>query len=179
MERPLFRWNVARIRSEFAERLDDTEFLELAAHELSFRSSSAAQTLHRQVRERIKELRGRVVSSDSTATTREAVSPGFLTPEALRRPAGNIEEWPRNLLAAWIALEVLSPQTFRKAEDLVDGDHRRLARIRRGSLPWEGNGERSRPNKKLFYQVVLGVVRMREASEELLRRYTDRRSHAR
>jgi hypothetical protein len=49
MERPLFRWNVARISGEFAERLDDMKFLELAAHELSFRSSSAAQTLHRQV----------------------------------------------------------------------------------------------------------------------------------
>ena len=55
----------------------------------------------------------------------------------------------------------------------MDGDHGRLARIRRGWLPWEGDGERSRPNKKLFYQVVLGVVRMREASEELLRRYAD------
>lgn len=173
MERPLFRWNVARIRSEFVERPDDMEFLEFAAHELSFRSSSAAQTLHGQVSERIKELRRRVVSDDATATTREAASTGRLAPEPLQRAAGDVEEWPRNLLAAWIALEVLSPQTFRKAEDLVDGDHRRLVRIRRGSLPWEGDGERSRPNKKLFYQVVLGVVRMREASEELLRRYAD------
>lgn len=107
MERPLFRWNVARIRSEFAERLDDMEFLELAAHELSFRSSSAAQTLHGQVSERIKELRRRVVSDDATATTREAASTGRLAPEPLQRPAGDVEEWPRNLLAAWIALEVL------------------------------------------------------------------------
>ena len=114
MERPLFRWNVARIRSEFAERLHDMEFLELAVHELSFRSSNAAQTLHRQVSERIKELRGREASDDSTATAREAASTGPLAPEPLRRPAGNVEEWPRNLLAAWIALEVLSPQTFER-----------------------------------------------------------------
>jgi hypothetical protein len=163
MERPFFRWNVNKIKTELADRMDDLEFLKSAAHELSFRSSIAAQTLRRQVSERIEQLRVPAGGRRSSTTTE---------PSAPVR-AARLEEWPSNLLAAWIALEVLSPQTFRKADDLVDGDHKRLARIGRGPLPWENNGERSRPNRKLFYQLVLGVVRMREASEKLLRRYAD------
>lgn len=173
MERPLFKWKVDRIRSEFTDRLDDMAFLELAAHELSFRSTLAARTLRRQINERIEQLRRRTGSAVSSTRTRPPASPQpAISESTLHRPA-HVEEWPRNLLSAWIALEVLSPQTFRKVEDLVDSDHKRIARLARSPLPWANGGEPSRPKKKLFYQVLLGVVRMREASNELLSRYTD------
>ena len=52
----------------------------------------------------------------------------------------------RQLLRAWIALEVLAPpQVFRKPADLADGDARRIANLSApGPLPWE-RGEPSRP----------------------------------
>jgi len=83
---------------------------------------------------------------------------------------------PRAILDAWIALEVLSPQTFDKPEDLIDGDRRRVAHFdQRPRLPWEDGGELARPNTRLFYQVVLGAIRMDLATESLLKAFGDRR----
>ena len=59
------------------------------------------------------------------------------------------------ILAAWTALEALSPQTYRRPEDLAGGDRGCVARLSVGRLPWE-LGERSRPNYQLYYQVPLG-----------------------
>jgi hypothetical protein len=79
------------------------------------------------------------------------------------------------ILDAWTALEVLSPQTFRKPEDLASGDRRAVASLDSGKLPWEGIGEKSRPNTRLFYQVVLGTVDFGAAVERLLSLYADSR----
>ena len=50
------------------------------------------------------------------------------------------------VVSAWIALEVLSPQTFRYPTDLVDGDRRRIADFSKLDtlLPWE-RGEKAIP----------------------------------
>jgi len=76
---------------------------------------------------------------------------------------------PERVLSSWTALEVLSPQSFRKPEDLVAGDKYRIANISRGSLPWENGGERSRKNYRMYYQIVLGTVQMPPSTELLLR----------
>ena len=85
-----------------------------------------------------------------------------------------ITDDPVAVLDAWTALEVLSPQTFNKPEDLADGDRRRIADFSRG-LPWEGQGEKARPKTRLFYHVVLGAVRLDLATETLLKAFGDRR----
>jgi hypothetical protein len=80
-----------------------------------------------------------------------------------------------DLLSTWIALEVLSPpQAYRKAADLADGDARRIADLEKlPSLPWE-RGEKARPNTRLFYQVVIGSIRMENATAKLLEIYNDK-----
>lgn len=85
-----------------------------------------------------------------------------------------ITDNPVDILDAWTALEVLSPQTFNKPEDLADGDRRRIADFSRG-LPWEGQGEKARRNTRLFYHVVLGAVRLELATVTLLKAFGDRR----
>ncbi len=87
-------------------------------------------------------------------------------------PVGNS---PIEILKAWTALEALSPQTFRKPEDLVNGDPRAVARLDNGRLPWSGAGERARPRTRLFYQILLGTVDMEAAVAALLTRYHDGR----
>ena len=52
------------------------------------------------------------------------------------------EDATSSILAAWIALEALSPQTYRRPEDLASGDKRCVANIS-PQLPWNQN-ERSR-----------------------------------
>lgn len=59
----------------------------------------------------------------------------------------------RAILAAWTALEALSPQSYKRPEDMVSGDRSRLLLLERGVL-W-GPEVRSKPSHKLYFEVVL------------------------
>lgn len=86
-----------------------------------------------------------------------------------------IDNVPVSILKAWTALEALSPQTFLKPEDLVNGDRRAVASLDTGRLPWSGEGEQARPKSRLFYQILLGTVDMEGAIAALLTQYSDGR----
>lgn len=73
---------------------------------------------------------------------------------------------PSAILAAWTALEALSPQTYRRPEDRAAGDRRCVADLGRGPLPWT-TGERSRPKRQLYYEIYLGAVHMDLATDRL------------
>ena len=72
-------------------------------------------------------------------------------------------------------MEVLSPPSFRRPEDLAGGDKYRVAQFNRDTVPWENGGERSRQNQRLNYQVILGSIDMEAATSALLKVYTDTR----
>ncbi len=88
----------------------------------------------------------------------------------LPRPSGASADEPSSVLASWIALEALSPQTYRRPADLVSGDQRCVAALDGGELPWE-RGERSRPKQQLYYQIVLGSIPMDSATDELIKAF--------
>jgi hypothetical protein len=69
-------------------------------------------------------------------------------------------------------LEVLSPFAYVRPEDSAGGDRTRVATLSESALPWE-RGEGSRPNLRLYYQVVLGSIKMERAVERLIERYGD------
>jgi hypothetical protein len=71
-------------------------------------------------------------------------------------------------------LEVLSPPAYVRPEDLAGGDRMRIATLSESALPWE-RGEKSRPNQRLYYQVILGSVKMEPAVERLIEQYGDTR----
>ena len=71
-------------------------------------------------------------------------------------------------------MEVLSPPTYVRSEDLAGGDKGRVVALSEQTLPWE-RGEKSRPNQRLYYQVVLGSVKMESAIGRLIERYGDSR----
>lgn len=81
---------------------------------------------------------------------------------------------PADILSAWTALEVLSPQGFKKETDLVGEDRSAIANFEREPLPWE-SGHKSRPKKVLYYELYLGVMPMEPAVDALLRVYADKR----
>jgi hypothetical protein len=91
-----------------------------------------------------------------------------------RQSLPSITNRPDEILSAWTALEVLSPQAFRRPEDLAGGDRTRVTELKGAALPWE-RGERSRPNQRLYYQVVLGSIKMEPAFELLTERYAETR----
>ena len=79
-----------------------------------------------------------------------------------------------NVLKSWTALEVLSPQTFQKFEDLAYGDKKLIATLNSPVLAWENGGETPPKNKKLYYQVVIGVLDYSKAIQLLLDKYNDK-----
>jgi hypothetical protein len=89
-------------------------------------------------------------------------------------PSPPITNRPEEVLSAWTALEVLSPPAYVRPEDLAGGDRTRVATLSGSALPWE-RGERSRPNQRRYYQVILGSIKMEQAVERLIERYGDTR----
>jgi hypothetical protein len=90
------------------------------------------------------------------------------------QPTGPLTNEPVNILAAWTVLEVLSPATYLRPAQLAGGDARAIAKLS-GALPWSGDGEKSRPGKRLFYHVVLGSIDMAPAVDRLSKAYVDLR----
>lgn len=89
-------------------------------------------------------------------------------------PLPPITNQPEDILSAWTALEVLSPPAYVRPEALAGGERTRVATLSGSALPWE-RGEKSRPNQRLYYQVVLGSVKMEPVVERLIERYGDTR----
>jgi hypothetical protein len=85
-------------------------------------------------------------------------------------PMPAITNRPEEILSAWTALEVLSPPAYDKQEDLTGGDKSKIVKLT--SLPWE-TGEKSKPNFRLYYQIVLGSIEMKAAIEALIEKYGD------
>lgn len=98
---------------------------------------------------------GLEIASTSSQTTLPPVSS---TPS--NRPAA--------ILAAWTALEALSPKTYRRPADLLNGDSRCVAPIEGDDLPWFRR-ECSSPKHRLYYQVVLGAIPIDRATDELVK----------
>lgn len=94
------------------------------------------------------------------------------TPLAKRPTIANA---PRDILASWTVLEVLSPATFRKPANLAGGNAKLISRFDRG-LPWSDGPAKGPPGKRLYFQIVLGSIVMQPAIEQLLSRFADTRS---
>ncbi|MCP4738656.1 MAG: ATP-binding domain-containing protein [Bosea sp.] len=111
------------------------------------------------------------IDHEPTVIIRRAFTPMQRTTR--RRPEAYGDR-PDDILSAWTALEVLSPFTYAKPSDLVEGDERRIARIAdQLFMPWANGGEKARPSTQLFYHIVLGAVRMEEATKALLEVFVD------
>lgn len=92
--------------------------------------------------------------------------------ESLQSDYGNR---PVDLLDAWTALEVLSPQTYRRETDLAGGVPSNIISISNGRLPWDNGPAPSRPNFKVYFHVVLGTIAAGPVYEALVERFKDTR----
>lgn len=72
---------------------------------------------------------------------------------------------PQAILAAWTALEALSPQSFKRPEGMAAGDRSRVVLLERGP-PW-GEHARSKQNYKLYFEVILGSIALDKAADAL------------
>lgn len=74
---------------------------------------------------------------------------------------------PLAVRGAWAALEALSPRTFRRPEDLIDGNPRQVADFLEGGSPWQQD-EPPPEHRKRYYLVVLGCIPMQQATDDLV-----------
>ncbi|HLO76379.1 MAG TPA: DEAD/DEAH box helicase [Magnetospirillum sp.] len=168
MDRPLIARKVAELELEFEERKDDPQFLRLLISELEHRSVARARDLRKRAEQSLRTAQPPKAKPSAPQPTTE-VAP------ALVKPRRSIPGSPQSVVDAWTALEVLSPQSYRRPEDLAGGDKYAVARLDQGKLPWESGGERSRKSMRLYYQVVLGSLRLDDTVKRVIDVYVDQR----
>ena len=188
--RPLFHCSSAQLEELFYRNKNNIEICSDIREELRFRKTIRAKNLNSVVAAHIKETAaGAMKAMPATHSKRE---PAKITVDLSRHPplaepvgrqtASNefpISRLPvtnhvQDVLRAWTALEVLSPQGFRREVDLAGGEPTRIAWLDRGDLPWK-RGEKSRPKYRLFYELILGTIDLGTTVDTLLRAYTDDR----
>ncbi|WP_230782489.1 DEAD/DEAH box helicase [Sphingomonas sp. Leaf37] len=175
-QRSLAAKSIADLEALHAASGNDPKVLRMLREELAHRST-----------ERARKLRARVGTSAPPAPVRAPVTrpaaPVTPSPPEPPRPCRKRPprpDEPDAILSAWTALEALSPQTYRTPENCAGDDRSRVAFLDDG-LPWT-RGERSRPDKQLYYQLALGSVRMDAATQRLVRAFgadEERRDRAR
>jgi hypothetical protein len=165
MSRPFFKIGIGDLEKAFNRERNDPGFLLKLIDELSHRSTDRAARLKARAVQTLERLRSS--SDQSTAPDGQAnprprapsfkaesspspVAPTVKHAAAVPKPMPPISNSPHAVLSAWTALEVLSPPSFQRPEDLTSGDKRAVARLDRGALPWEGNGEKARPHTRLY-----------------------------
>ena len=196
--RKYFKYKIVELEAIYEGAGEDCALLEELEEELSHRSTQRAKNLLCAVQ---KSLHGedaqhgqKTLSSESSyekqvpaANQNSAVDEeisidwnavvaqapktfGDETP-----PSGSIEldDDPIDILDTWTILEALSPQTYKKPNDLVIGSGS-VAYLKHGQEPWV-KGEKSRPKNNLYYAVYLGAIDMEYATQQLLSVYQDKR----
>jgi hypothetical protein len=200
--RPFLAARLPQLEEMFANARarGDSQFLRSLLSELDHRKTLGAKELAREIRvilesaspvpreaPAIEPIRPPGTEPPITAATpasatapRTPVRPPPPRPPRPARPPVEtlpvppISNVPTAILDAWTALEVLSPQGFRKPEELVGGEPWRVAAFDPELLPWERR-ERVRDKYRLYYQILLGTVAHDPALEILLARFTDAR----
>lgn len=193
-QRPLFNKSIKELEIIYQNSAGDADVQNTLLNELGFRSTARAL----QLKDKIEKSRDSIPSQE---VPRQAPSPPnkkVESPESLiQEPPKPIVQQPQELplpkftpgpkppitdktqdiLRAWTALEVLSPQGYKREEDLTGGKRSRIASLENSVLPWKA-GERSLPKKRLYYELILGTINLGPAVEALLKLYSDSRPDA-
>ncbi|WP_282077161.1 DEAD/DEAH box helicase [Epibacterium ulvae] len=187
MSRQHFKKSIEQLEAAYAKNKGDGAFCQTLLDELSHRSTQRAQNLKKKILaandetapqqkprpvSELEPKQPRLMPSDVTGLQQGEDRPKVVPFDLGPKP--DVKNDALDILRTWTALEVLSPQNYKREVDLVAGDGRRIARLDEAELPWE-RGEKSKPKKKLFYELVLGAVALAPAVESLLEIYADNR----
>ena len=164
MARRFFRSSIQELEVLCKEKHNNVDFLLALEEELGHRKTERAARLRSQVKERLVVLRPGTSSRErvpaeppplrspqhqSVPRHREEQasahphSPHSKTPvigipsgaQGEPPPLPPITNRPDDVLSAWTALEVLSPQVYVRSEDLAGGDKKRVVTLSEAPLP--------------------------------------------
>lgn len=188
--RPYFKLGIAELESIFEAARADSVICSALIEELGHRNTERSAVLLRQVQAAMSELETKRSRSAALASVVLSTNHSAALASSLPKVAGGPQltastqvmtevvarnippetNKPAAILAAWTALEALSPQTYRRPVDLVNGDGRCVTQFEGNDLPWL-RGEQSRRNYQLYYQVVLGSVLIDRATDALIKAF--------
>lgn len=192
-QRKYFSHKIIELEDIYSGAGDDCALLEELEEELHQRSTQRARKLLERVQNRLNnggdhniatssveqsvvpEVSRNNIEQDKTIDWQSVLSD---VADVVANPNEEISSKPLNnrpedIIDTWTALEVLSPQAYKKPNDLVVG-HGSVAYLKKGSEPWL-KGEKSRPKHQLYYVVYLGAINLEQAAEKLLKQYQDKR----
>ncbi len=195
LNRPLLNRNIEALEAEFTRRQGDAPFLQTLLDELEYRSTQRAGRLRSRVERQLSlgegAAEGALERADAVAAEDaedlECVDIPILdeSPAAAIDLSNPPQETPTEfpavtndascILTAWTALEVLSPQAFRRETDLTGGDRSNVVRLDGAKLAWE-EARGGRKNYRLYHQVILGTIKLDEAVASMVARYGDTRA---
>lgn len=163
--RPYFNETVQSLEVIFSKNNKNYGVLNDLLFELSHRETGRAGKL------KILVIQAR--ASLNTQEEKKAIPPKETKSLVTHNPKDSSME--ENVLSAWIAFEILSPQSFKRPQDLASNGDIKLVASFHDKLPWEGTKEQSKLNYKLFYQVIIGTINIESAISKLLDIYGDTR----
>lgn len=191
-QRKYFKHKITELEEIYSGAGEDCAVLEELEEELSHRSTQRAKKLLNKVQKRLNEnteTEGNIappqqefdVSRSNSKVDDESIDWESVLSNAVEHTENSNETEstkplnnnPEDIIDAWTVLEALSPQTYKKPEDLIIGTGS-VAHFRQGQEPWL-KGEKSRPKHQLYYLMYLGAIRLELATEQLLRLYQDKR----
>lgn len=200
-DHPYFNKTIAELEQLFQQHSDDYELRELLRNELSYRTTKRALKLSEQ----LGGLVITPVQAEPDAVETEEAGTGQIeenlightddnpqsnnhshrkpfipivspeSPYTSNESLANGDSAPEAIINAWTAMEVLSPATFLKPAALVGGSPQDVASFSNRVLPWRDGPKRFRKGYRLYYQIILGSVKMAPAIEALLAVYADSR----
>ncbi len=185
-QRPFFQKSIVELRALFEKFKDNEAELAALAFELSKRKVQKAAILSQQVKEALQvlarstpverqihqapkldrpatsaapSLQGRNETVIAQSSVEFSDLDGFIPPGRKDDPAA--------ILSAWTAFEALSPQSYKRPEDLASGERSRVVPLSGADLPWR-RGLKAKPKHRLFFQIVLGSIALDRATDLLV-----------
>lgn len=194
-KRPHAQDSIADLERLYEANQDDINAVSAIEGELRYRSTSRASRLASRIasahqdREGLHKVGEQITKPEPPikATTRTTIvvppaAPSTDDPEtratllALEAaPYTGVtgpKDSPSAILSAWISLEVLTPLSYKNPAKLCGDDRSCITKLDEGQLPWL-QGEKSLPNRKLFYLVIFGEINMDASMADLLQAFGD------
>lgn len=183
-KRPYLSKSVVELEAIYETSATDKATVDLLVKELAFRTTQKAETLKQRIAKdrAVRKPAETPVKSSPVERQLAAASPMRVEPTPTVGPVSTFKPMQMppvtnkatDVLSTWTALEVLSPNGFKKEIDLVAGDKGALAMFEASDLPWEIS-QTSRPKKRLYFELYFGTIAMAPAVESLLKVYSDNR----
>jgi len=190
-QRKYFSHKITDLEDIYSSAGDDCAVLEELEEELQHRSTQRAKKLLNFVQDSLSGDHNIAISSVEQSVAPDVNNTGLEQDKTIdwqsvlsgvadvvansneEIPVKPLNNRPEDIIDTWTALEALSPQTYKKPNDLIVG-HGSVVYLKKGSEPWL-KGEKPRPKHQLYYVVYLGAINLEQATEKLLKQYQDKR----